>query len=406
MVEKSEIRERLREIRRQKGFSAKDVAEKLGFKTHKTIIDLESGRRGLSDDEFEALKSLYGVSDNEFYQEDELSLLLRSENNKFDEDTRESLKKILPNLELFLKLKSWVKTSNSFSSWDLVSRSFSRLPKSQEEAINQGERLAQSLRDGLRLGDDPIDDIFFVLECLGIQLIGLKMGSHVSGFFLCSSRTGPVIFVNVDERRERRVFSIAHELCHFLLDNNPNTRSINITQSIEVFKDKYDKDFQEMRANAFAAAFLMPETGVKRYIVDVLGKDLKSLNHFDVVKIQHCFRTSFQATLFRLKNLGFITARFFRETKEMINVGQISVSQLASSLDLSYDAYPDIDSNKMFSSLLKKFAVDAYMNSKISISKLCEIFERNVIEQKDLLKELQILPSVWNDSGRDNPLLR
>ena len=85
----------------------------------------------------------------------------------------------------------------------------------------------------------------------------------MSGIFLRHSSIGLVILVNYDHPRSRKRFSYAHEYAHALLDRK--------TTSAIVSSKENSQEFIERRANAFAAAFLLPAEGV-RWFLELLEK--------------------------------------------------------------------------------------------------------------------------------------
>ncbi|MCP4659851.1 MAG: ImmA/IrrE family metallo-endopeptidase [bacterium] len=126
---------------------------------------------------------------------------------------------------------------------------------------------------------------------------------------------------NRDHHVLRRRFSTAHEYCHVLVDRDRRclaSRTEDRDQLIEV------------RANAFAACFLMPEEGIRQF-VQGLGKGSASrlrreifdeddvvatrrrtvpgsqdLRMYDVVRLAHHFGVSILSGLFRLKSLRLL----------------------------------------------------------------------------------------------------
>ena len=72
--------------------------------------------------------------------------------------------------------------------------------------------------------------------------------------------------MNEDHPPRRRLFSCAHEYCHVLVDRDRGGL---------VSRAENREELPEVRANAFAAAFLMPEGGVRAF-VRRLGKGEQS----------------------------------------------------------------------------------------------------------------------------------
>ncbi len=102
-----------------------------------------------------------------------------------------------------------------------------------------------------------------------------------------------IIYVSNDDTYTRKLFTIAHELGHFILHKDKN-REIFYRQDMARLGLEDLED--EQQANWFAAALLMPEKLVKKYW------DLTK----NIDELATIFGTSPAATYFRLKNLHLI----------------------------------------------------------------------------------------------------
>ena len=84
-----------------------------------------------------------------------------------------------------------------------------------------GREAAEKLRVDIELGDGPIKDPFQLARKLNCHVFRRKLhNSGVSGVMLRHDDFGPCILVNYSEGYFRQNFSVAHELCHTLLDND------------------------------------------------------------------------------------------------------------------------------------------------------------------------------------------
>ena len=99
---------------------------------------------------------------------------------------------------------------------------------------------------------------------------------------------------NADSRGRR--FTLAHELCHILFDRSAGQR-------LAVASGPWAPPSLERRANAFAAMLLMPTEMVRR-VVASMNKPVATADGVD--SIARRFDTGFSATLWHLRNLGFI----------------------------------------------------------------------------------------------------
>jgi len=97
----------------------------------------------------------------------------------------------------------------------------------------------------------------------------------------------------------RSAFTAAHEFAHWVL------RDI----LVEEFTFAPTDDVREVRANAFAAAFLMPEAGLRSHF-ERTGRlregNLAQLEIGDLVRAMDRFGVSRMALLYRLQNIGLL----------------------------------------------------------------------------------------------------
>ncbi len=103
--------------------------------------------------------------------------------------------------------------------------------------------------------------------------------------------------VNSESSKGRQHFTIAHELYHLYLDENPHPH---------VCIRDGKKDRTEVLADAFASALLLPRDGVLKAIPN---DEIKSRNVSlaTVFSLEQYFRVSHQSVVFRLKRLSLIT---------------------------------------------------------------------------------------------------
>jgi len=127
-----------------------------------------------------------------------------------------------------------------------------------------------------------------------------------------TDRTFPLIFVNSQHPTPRALFTLAHELGHLLIGHKG---SITVD-------DNFVGDTQiERQANAFAAAFLMPEEKVDQYVKNY-DRGPESL-----ARMVYDFGVSFESLVFRLHNLRKIDAVGRDQLREVGWQGLLSVIQ-------------------------------------------------------------------------------
>jgi Zn-dependent peptidase ImmA (M78 family) len=108
----------------------------------------------------------------------------------------------------------------------------------------------------------------------GIKVFEQYLPRDVSGFIVIQKEnfenygTGKLIVVNLTDNANRRRFTIAHELAHYILHKDE-------TEEYYAHRDAGQNGGIEREANLFASSILMPraliETAVKEYRACILG---------------------------------------------------------------------------------------------------------------------------------------
>jgi len=134
-------------------------------------------------------------------------------------------------------------------------------------------------------------DVFAIAEYIGVEVVEEIMSDDMSGFL--EFRGGRwVAGVNALHHENRRRFSIAHELAHYLLHREARTRFED-----EVFTRRQGKrDKVENEADELAASILMPEDEFRSSISS-------GINSVD--SLAKKFAVSAQAARYRALNLGY-----------------------------------------------------------------------------------------------------
>ena len=122
--------------------------------------------------------------------------------------------------------------------------------------------MAEQERRRLDLGKASVKDVPETLAHQNIWAAALPLPDEISGIFLSSPDFGMAILANIAQGPARRRFSYLHEYGHALMDRD----ALATVTSVHNAKTR-----PEQRANAFAAAFLMPAEGVRDFL-HTLGK--------------------------------------------------------------------------------------------------------------------------------------
>ena len=407
-IDQAELGRRLKEARESCGLTQDDTAREMGV-SRATIAQIELGNRSVSGLELAKLSYLYARDIREFlapnFSADGLTaVLLRAEDGAGD-GVKAALRDCialghqLRDLETLLGIS---RSTGSVAAYPSVSLG------SKWDAIQSGTQTALEERRRLGLGSGPLGDLPALLEAQGIRTGLVAMPSGVSGLMLSDPTVGLFVVVNRDHPAVRQRFSWCHEYAHLLLDR---------AQMGHVSRESERSDLLEVRANVFAANFLMPEDGVRQFVA-TLGKGSASRLHaevfdesgvvpvdsrtaggsqdlqiYDVVKFSHHFGVSVLSALYRLMNLRLITEKQFGDLKQMDSDGMSK--QLADLLGLC--EVSEVETISAFYRRYLVLALEAYRREKISRRKLIEIASKLGVGATEIEQVVQSLGLVHDE---------
>ena len=405
-----ELGRRLREAREGCGMTQDQVSRELGL-SRASVAQMELGNRQVTSLELDRLAYLYGRDIRQFLAEtfkpqDALTVLLRANpdltrEGKVAEGLRRciALGREISSLEALLGIERDAMAPTAYPTTAL---------KSKWNAIQQGARVALEERRRLNLGDSPLPDITEILDCQGIRIASVPLPNDVSGLTIHESGVGIFVVVNADHGRLRQRFSLSHEYGHVLLDRQ--------TSGSIISRGNSRAELIEIRSNSFAAVFLMPDEGVRRYI-QALGKGKPSrsvadvfdetdvmrvqrrskpgsqeIRIYDLVLIAHRFRVSSIAALYRLQNLGFLNNDQVELLRNGLDRGLDKEAAKLMGLDGETGAPSRLDFKHRFLGL----AIEAYRRELISKSKLHELSQMVDVSYESVIKLI-------GDHNDDNP---
>lgn len=226
-----------------------------------------------------------------------------------------------------------------------------------KDLITKAKVRANDTRNAFGLGDEPISDIFLLLERQGIFLFLKPLESNASALFMKMKKTHLVI-INSNRTLGHQIFSAAHELSHFLFDKH-------LTGGICV-ANKRDQNLEvEKLADLFAAYFLMPEEGLLKHLAK-RKKDLHTkLTIPDLISLQQYFKVSWAAMLYRLLNMQLLTHQ------EVEQLRSIPITREALKLGYELDLYRTNQKEIVSKKYLEQVNF-AYENHEISKKKFDE----------------------------------
>jgi Zn-dependent peptidase ImmA (M78 family)/DNA-binding XRE family transcriptional regulator len=386
-VTQEDVALRLRAAREAAGLTQEEAGRRLGI-ARTAMVQLERGSRSVSGIELVGLARLYGRDIRSFVDDEEpksrsIVALYRSFVEPGDTAATDALQSCLrigrelTDLERAVGLDRRLAASVTYSPPQ---------PRSRFDAIRQGAGVALQERQRLGIGDAPIRDMGEFLERQGVRTAELDLPKDVAGLMVVDDEIGPLVVVNRGEAFARRQFSFAHEYAHVILDADAGGL---------VSRDSSREELTEVRANAFAANFLLPEGGIRRYLstvgkeggsrllvetpsddngVDVMeGRDAqpREIRLHDVVLLARHFGVSRQVVLYRLRNIGVLKETELQALLQQERAGH--GRRLAALFDGGEP--PPEPGGKRFATRLLGLAFEAVARNAISLEKFRELME-------------------------------
>lgn len=199
----------------------------------------------------------------------------------------------------------------------------------------------------------PLDIFSMLKNSEDLTVVFYPMSERISGM---SIRNGNIklIAINSTLTYGRQRFTAAHELCHLFLHDN--FKSIVCNKDID-----QNKDPQEREADMFASYFLAPYESMKDFIKTKLQKGQHQLDVSDIIRIEQHYGLSRQATLWRLKNDGYLSF----EEADRLKTGIIS---FAAKLGFDISLYRPAPEEKQYYTLGRYIKLAEELREKELIS--------------------------------------
>jgi Zn-dependent peptidase ImmA (M78 family)/transcriptional regulator with XRE-family HTH domain len=384
-VTQAEVGRRVRAAREACRLTQDQVAEVLGL-SRSSVAQVELGNRPISSIELDRLAYHLGRDVREFLrgdlrESDPLVALFRVQPEVAGQpEVVEGLRRCMALAREITNLEQQLRIERAGA----VANYPMGAARGKWDAVQQGMRVAGEERRRLGLGWTPASDLVEILEVQGVRTAVIDLPEDVSGLTINDPVVGILVVANRRHPSLRRRFSFAHEYGHVLLDR---------ARLSSVSRGEDGEQFVEVRANAFAASFLMPEDGVLEFVAG-LGKGRPSrgvaevfgdgsqvvaegretpgsqdVQIYDLVHLAHHFGVSRLAALFRLKNMKLVSQGEFDRLRALDASG--AGAQVARLLDL-----PEADHGRAREDFTHRFlslGLEAFRRELISHSKLREL---------------------------------
>lgn len=160
------------------------------------------------------------------------------------------------------------------------------------------ERQVTEFRQSIGLGELQPVNIKSLLLKLNVLTVYRPLSENFSGMSLKSPTGERFMLINSNQSRGRQHFTIAHELYHLYIEDNPKPHSCGADGS---------RSESEQCADAFALLFLMPYNAILQMIPtdELKGK----ISIATVMRMEHYFSVSHQAIVNRLFKANLINGQ-------------------------------------------------------------------------------------------------
>jgi Zn-dependent peptidase ImmA (M78 family) len=140
---------------------------------------------------------------------------------------------------------------------------------------------------------------------LNLKTEASVLGDDISGLLVVENKRGAIGY-NSTHARVRQRFTVAHEIGHYVMHVKNSTQSRLFIDRYVAFRDdesSVGNDWEEVEANAFGAALLMPARLVRE---EIKKRRLDLDDEDDLSDLAKRFHVSTSAMSYRLVNLGLL----------------------------------------------------------------------------------------------------
>jgi Zn-dependent peptidase ImmA (M78 family)/transcriptional regulator with XRE-family HTH domain len=405
MLDAVQLGSNLRAARERRGLSQQDVADSLGL-PRTSVTKIDSGNREVSTLELSRLASLYRISPGSLLDastsEDASVVLMRAlQQASISDEVSRAIEDVRDLFHEGAVLRQMLG-----SEFEGGLPNYGARIGSPAEAIRQGNTVAREERRRLGLGNAPIGNIAGFISGQGVWAAACNLPDDMSGMFLSDKQDGLAVLINSKHVSVRRRFSYAHEYGHALFDRD---EAVRLTQQSNA------SELVEKRANAFAAAFLMPASGVEdqlrqlnkgrpsrqaQIVYDVAtgGQSeveirprpgSQSITYQDVANMARHFAVSYEAAVWRLKSLAHLGSSETTVLIEQKDSGK-AFMRLLKLQGWDEKKLPDGERDQELRSQLAWLGVEAYRREEISQGRLRELAGKLQVPARELIELAEV----------------
>lgn len=288
--------ERLRAARTTAGLTQEQAANALGV-ARTTMVAIERGERAVKAAELTALATLYSVNVNALLRETAVHVDLVGQFRRPVTAAHDHASATQA-LQLLHRLAASCVELERRLQRPLPINYPPEHPIQRGQLEQQAEDLALWFRNHLGVSLMPIQDLAALVELeLGVRVFVHGLPSSISGVYAFHPELGACVVLNAKHPEERRSWTLAHELGHFLTQR--------LAPDVCDAHEGAVRSPAERVADLFAAALLMPGAAVRRQFSEAVGADGK-FSPRDLALMSRRFRVSTEAMCRRLEQLQLL----------------------------------------------------------------------------------------------------
>ncbi len=381
-IDQKEVGNRLSSARKQKGLKQEEAANLIGV-ARTTIVAIENGSRRVKPEELLILADAYDREVSDFVRPlpaiERAIAQFRGPSYKTDED----LDKIEPYIEMLEEL-----ARNYWELEEMLNKSsrYKYPPVIQDvergAVASTAEAAAINERNRLGLGDGPLPILRDILE----QEVGLKIfyfsfrsAEGFSEIYFFNDTLGACIAINSNHPEERRRWSLAHALGHFLAHRYEPSAATDDSDSVD----------SEVFADLFAAYFLIPTSSLTRKYAEIT-QATSAVTMADLFKLANYYGVSLSALALRLESMG----KLAKGATNRLQRRRVKVSDAMQELGLA----PTPSNSEVLPLRYRLLAVEAFQRELISEGQLAYFLQVDLVRARriaELLGEIDL----DNESG-------
>jgi len=283
--------ERLKEAREARGYTIRELTEKIELNNHQTLSKYENGKAIPPAEVLYKIMNILDFPFSYFFEKENYDDINNIVFFRSKASTTAKLKKMHEiKIEWVIRIFNYLENIVDFPKSDLPQIEAKEPSFFKPRDFEEIEEIALNMRKEWNLSNGPITDLTHLFEKHGIVVSTIDSNDYYVD--ACSKWVGNRLFILVGNEKaspSKIKFTLAHELGHYLLHHNITKEEFNT-------KNIYKR--MEEEANHFASAFLLP--------AEVFSTELVTNTMDYYLLLKRRWHVSIQAMIYRSKELNLI----------------------------------------------------------------------------------------------------